>query len=69
MHVVVFDGVYCPLTPILLTSTKWWAPAGASKWQMGFNSALKVLNYKLCCAGIARILQTVLIRAETNIIS
>jgi hypothetical protein len=28
---------------ILLTSTKWWAPASASKWRMGFNSAFKVL--------------------------
>jgi hypothetical protein len=34
---------YLPL--ILLTSTKWWAPAGASKWQIGFNSAFKGLIY------------------------
>jgi hypothetical protein len=27
------------LTLILLTSTKWWAPASASKWRMGINSA------------------------------
>jgi hypothetical protein len=27
------------LTLILPTSTKWWAPASARKWQMGFNSA------------------------------
>jgi hypothetical protein len=27
------------LTLILLTSTKWWAPASVSKWQMGFISA------------------------------
>jgi hypothetical protein len=31
------------LTLILLTSTKWWAFASASKWQMGFNSAFKGL--------------------------
>jgi hypothetical protein len=31
------------LTLILLTSTKWWAPASASKWRMGFNSAFKGL--------------------------
>jgi hypothetical protein len=27
-----------------LTLTKWWAPAGASKWRMGFNSAFKGLR-------------------------
>jgi hypothetical protein len=32
------------VTLILLTSTKWWAPASASKWQMGFNSAFKGLT-------------------------
>ena len=32
------------LTLILLTWTKWWAPASASKWRMGFNSAFKGLN-------------------------
>jgi hypothetical protein len=32
-----------PLTHILLTSTKWWAPASASKWRLGFNSAFKGL--------------------------
>jgi hypothetical protein len=31
------------LTLILLTWTKWWAPASASKWRMGFNSAFKWL--------------------------
>jgi hypothetical protein len=31
------------LTLILLTWTKWWTPASASKWRMGFNSAFKVL--------------------------
>jgi hypothetical protein len=33
-----------PLTLILLTSTKWWAPASARKWQMVFNSAFKGLS-------------------------
>jgi hypothetical protein len=32
------------LTLILLTSTKWWAPASDSKWRMGFNSAFKGLS-------------------------
>jgi len=32
------------LTLILLKWRKWWAPNNASKWQMGFNSAFKVLN-------------------------
>jgi hypothetical protein len=32
------------LTLILLTWTKWWASASASKWRMGFNSAFKGLN-------------------------
>jgi hypothetical protein len=27
------------LTLNLLAWTKWWAPASASKWRMGFNSA------------------------------
>jgi hypothetical protein len=31
------------LTLNLLTWTKWWAPASASKWQIGFNSAFKGL--------------------------
>ena len=31
------------LTLNLLTWTKWWAPASARKWQMGFNSAFKGL--------------------------
>ena len=30
------------LTLILLTWRIWWAPNNASKWHMGFNSALKV---------------------------
>jgi hypothetical protein len=32
------------LTLILLTWTKWWTPASASKWWMGFNSAFKGLK-------------------------
>ena len=32
------------LTLNLLTWTKWWAPASASKWRMGFNSAFKGLK-------------------------
>jgi len=32
------------LTLILLTWRIWWAPNNASRWQMGFNSAFKVLN-------------------------
>ena len=35
------------LTLTLLTWTKWLAPASASKWRMGFNSAFKGLIY-LC---------------------
>jgi hypothetical protein len=36
------------LTLTLLTWTKWWAPASASKWRMGFNSAFKglIIYYK-----------------------
>jgi hypothetical protein len=33
------------LTLILLTSTKWRAPASDSKWRMGFNSAFKGLMH------------------------
>ena len=35
--------ILLPLTLILLTWRKWWAPNNASKWQMGFNSAFKGL--------------------------
>ena len=31
----------------LLTWTKWWARASASKWRMGFNSAFKGLIIKI----------------------
>jgi len=33
------------LTLILLTWRIWWAPNNVSKWQMGFNSAFKVLRH------------------------
>ena len=33
------------LTLTLLTWRIWWAPNNASRWQMGFNSAFKVLIY------------------------
>jgi hypothetical protein len=36
------------LTLILLTWTKWRAPASASKWRMGFNSAFKGLKCSFC---------------------
>jgi hypothetical protein len=36
---------FSPLTLILLMWTKLWAPASASKWWMGFNSAFKGLIY------------------------
>jgi hypothetical protein len=32
------NGRVTSLTFIVLTSTKWRAPASASKWRMGFNS-------------------------------
>ena len=35
------------LTLTLLTWTKWWAPASASKWRMGFNSAFKGLIHTM----------------------
>jgi hypothetical protein len=38
-----FNSAFKGLTLILLTWTKWWAPASASKWRMGFNSAFKGL--------------------------
>jgi hypothetical protein len=41
---ITFPYLDCCLTLILLTWTKWWAPASASKWQMGFNLAFKVLR-------------------------
>jgi hypothetical protein len=48
------------LTLILLTSTKWRAPANASKWQIGFNSAFKGLKeilhiFPLCVEYFVRI--------------
>jgi hypothetical protein len=47
-------GMVQVLTLILLTWRLWWAPNNASKWQMRFNSAFKVLinnnnnNLKQC---------------------
>jgi uncharacterized membrane protein YhhN len=38
-----FNPAFKGLTLILLTSTKWWAPASASKWLTGFNLAFKGL--------------------------
>ena len=38
--------IYGVLTLILLMWRIWWAPNNSSKWQMGFNSAFKGLNYK-----------------------
>ena len=37
-------NIECGLTLKLLTWKKWWAPASASKWRMGFNSAFKEIN-------------------------
>jgi predicted amidophosphoribosyltransferase len=37
---------YVQLTLNLLTTTIVAPPSNASKWQMGFNSAFKVLRYK-----------------------
>jgi len=38
-------NIFYLLTLILLTWRIWWAPNIASRWQMGFNSALKGLKY------------------------
>jgi hypothetical protein len=40
----MFSSIF---SSILLTSTKWWAPASSSKWWMGFNSAFKGLTADL----------------------
>jgi len=37
------------LTLILLTWRIWWATNNASRWQMGFNSAIKSLNFTCDC--------------------
>jgi len=47
-HLIIFHEILCTniwlyLTLILLMWRIWWAPNNASKWQMGFNSAFKVL--------------------------
>jgi hypothetical protein len=51
------------LTLILLTSTKWWAPTSASKWQMGFNSAFKGLskNTIAACLEVLRKIANILV--------
>jgi len=38
-------GIVTALTLILLTWRIWWALNNVSKWQMGFNSAFKGLNF------------------------
>ena len=48
-------AVHITLTLILLTWTKWWAPASASKWRMGFNSAFKGLTPYLLAKKLWRI--------------
>jgi hypothetical protein len=42
---LVREMLYIYLTLILLTWRIWWAPNNVSRWQMGFNSAFKGLNY------------------------
>jgi hypothetical protein len=41
--------IHSQLTPNLLTSTIVAPPSNASKWQMGFNSAFKGLNWAIYC--------------------
>ena len=41
-----FEMQAVSLTLTLLTWTKWWARASASKWRMGFNSAFKGLIHR-----------------------
>jgi len=48
--------LYTALTLILLTWRIWWAPNNGRKWQMGFNSAFKVLKVYLCIWGSACLL-------------
>jgi len=40
--------IYCGLTLTLLTWRIWWAPNNVSRWQTGFNSEFKGLNYNSC---------------------
>ena len=53
-YIILVDTLLRPpgillLTLTLLTWTKWRAPASASKWQMGFNSAFKGLSIQDSC--------------------
>ena len=41
--IIIIPGAELPLTPNLLTTTIVAPPSNGSKWQMGFNSALKGL--------------------------
>ena len=41
-----FGFLLCTLTLNTLTWRIWWAPNNASRWKMGFNSALKGLIHK-----------------------
>jgi hypothetical protein len=43
---LTIQGNQNPLTLTLLTWTIWRAPTNASKWRMGFNSAIKGLKYR-----------------------
>jgi hypothetical protein len=45
LNIVIYWTAWS-LTLILLTWTKWWFPASAGEWRMGFNSAFKELNSK-----------------------
>ena len=44
---ISYDTCILVLTLILLTWRIWWAPNNASKWQMGFKSALERLIFPL----------------------
>ena len=53
LHIYIYIYIYNisslkvnDLTLILQTWRKWWTPNNASKWQMGFNSAFKGLNWQ-----------------------
>ena len=49
-----FKGLKCPLTLILLTWRIWRAPNNTSRWQMGFNSAIKLFNIFVSIPLVAR---------------
>jgi hypothetical protein len=47
---ILFVSILIRLDTLTLTPLMWriwWAPNNASKWQMGFNSAFKVLMYSV----------------------